>query len=483
MLIFCFDSIRPQAALKTMEIRKIGKPKGLLPEITKKRVAAYARVSTHDENQLDSLSAQRRYYETFINDKNEWIYAGVYYDEGITGTSCTHREAFQKMISDCEQGKIDMIITKSISRFARNTVDTIKTIRRLKSINVGVFFEKENIWTLDSKGEFVLTLMAGFAQEEARSLSENTAWGIRRRMESGKYWVAYSRFIGYGPGFEIEDDGADVVRRIFKYTIQGYSSTRIASLLEESGILTPANGTHWHGSTVMSILKNEKYKGDALSQKYFIEDFLTKKKIKNCGELPQYYVTGGHEPIIPPELFDYTQEVLDLSNRLNIRKCGSTLMSNKLICGKCGASYGPHYIHSNDKYAYVFWQCRNRFKKSIYCKNAAFRDKDLPILWSDVLVTVLKKYPGVVRYARETLFEIVGDESRQEKITELLSQLSGEKIMEVDMDEVAMLVEYLTVYDDEVEIRLFGGKTINMTLDRFKNRKKSIKKKVRINEQ
>ena len=227
-----------------------------------------------------------------------------------------------------------------------------------KSINVGVFFEKENIWTLDSKGEFVLTLMAGFAQEEARSLSENTAWGIRRRMESGKYWVAYSRFVGYGPGFEIEDDGADVVRRIFKYTIQGYSSTRIASLLEESGILTPANGTHWHGSTVMSILKNEKYKGDALSQKYFIEDFLTKKKIKNRGELPQYYVTGVHEPIIPPELFDYTQEVLNLSNKLNIRKCGSTLMSNKLICGKCGASYGLHYIHSNDKYGLIETVCQ-----------------------------------------------------------------------------------------------------------------------------
>ena len=147
--IFCCDSIRLQAALKIMEIRKIDKPKGILPEITKKRVAAYARVSTHDEDQLDSLSAQRSYYETLINGKREWIYAGVYYDEGITGTSYAHREAFQRLISDCERGKVDMIITKSISRFARNTVDTIEIIRRLKSINVGVFFEKENIWTLD----------------------------------------------------------------------------------------------------------------------------------------------------------------------------------------------------------------------------------------------------------------------------------------------------------------------------------------------
>lgn len=454
-----------------MEIRKIEKPKGMLPQITKKRVAAYARVSTHDEVQLDSLSAQRSHYETLIKGKSEWIYAGVYYDEGITGTSYAHREAFQRMISDCEQGKIDMIITKSISRFARNTVDTIEIIRRLKSINVGVFFEKENIWTLDSKGEFVLTLMAGFAQEEARSLSENTAWGIRRRMESGKYWVAYSRFIGYGPGFEIEDGGAAIVRRIFKYTIQGYSSTKIARLLEENGIPAPMNGACWHESTVMSILRNEKYKGDALSQKQFIGDFLTKKRIKNRGQLPQYYVTGGHKPIIPPELFDYVQELLDMGSRLNIRRSGCTLMSNKIICGKCGASYGPKPIHSNDKYAHVLWQCRNRFKKDVYCRNIHFHERDILMLWGDVLAGIQEKHPGVKRYVRGVLLRIVGEESRQKIINDSMRKFPDKGTMAVDMDEVAMLVEYLLVNDYEVEIRLFGGKIINMTLDKFKNRR------------
>ena len=469
--IFCCYSIRLQAALKTMEITKIDKPKGMLPQITKKRVAAYARVSTHDEDQLDSLSAQRSHYETLIKGKSEWIYAGVYYDEGITGTSYAQREAFQRMISECEQGKIDMIITKSISRFARNTVDTIEIIRRLKSINVGVFFEKENIWSLDSKGEFVLTLMAGFAQEEARSLSENTAWGIRRRMESGKYWVAYSRFIGYGPGFEIEDDGAAIVRRIFKYTIQGYSSTKIARLLEENGIPAPMNGTCWHESTVMSILHNEKYKGDALSQKQFIGDFLTKKRIKNRGQLPQYYVTGGHKPIIPPELFDYVQELLDIESRLNIRKSGCNLMSNKLICGKCGASYGPKPIHSNDKYAHVIWQCRNRFKKGVCCRNLHFHERDIPMLWSAVCAEILKKHPGVKRCVRETLLRFVDDESRKKKIIELLRQFPSRETVTVDMEEIAILIEYVDVYDYQLQIHLFGGKAINMTLSAFGKRK------------
>lgn len=456
-----------------MEIRKIETPKGMLPQITKKRVAAYARVSTHNEDQLDSLFAQRSHYETLIKGKREWIYAGVYYDEGITGTSYAHREAFQRMISDCEQGKVDMIITKSISRFARNTVDTIEIIRRLKSINVGVYFEKENIWTLDSKGEFVLTLMAGFAQEEARSISENTAWGIRRKMESGKYWVAYTKYIGYGPGFEIEDDGAAIVRRIFKYALQGYSSTKIARLLEENGIPTPRNGTCWHESTVMSILRNEKYKGDALLQKQFIGNFLTKKRIKNRGELPQYYVTGGHKPIIPPELFDYVQELLDLCNRLKIRRSGCSLMSNKLICGKCGASYGPKPIHSNDKFAHVIWQCRNRFKKGVSCRNIHFHERVIPVLWGEVLAETLKRYPDVKRYVRDVLLKIVDEESRQKKIIDLLRQFPDEGTMEVDIDEVAILVEYLTVNDEKVEIHLFGGKTINMTLDKFKNRRRN----------
>ena len=453
-----------------MKIKKIEKHQGLLPSVTKLRVAAYARVSTSEKEQLDSLATQIRHYEKFIKEKDSWLYVGIYYDEGITGTSYSHRRGFLTMINDCEQGKIDMIITKSISRFARNTVDTIETIRRLKAIGVEVFFEKENIWTLDSKSEFVLTLMAGFAQEEVRSLSENTAWGIRRRMEAGKYWVAYSNFLGYGPGFVIEEDGAEVVRFIFKSTIQGYSRHRITKMLEKRGVESPGHKKRWHASTVLAILKNEKYKGDALSQKQFTKNFLTKEKVKNKGELPQYYVKGGHEPIITPVLFDYVQELLVAESKKNFYYSGSTLMSSKLICGKCGCIFGPKPIHSNDRYAHTVWECRNRYKKDVRCKNYYFEDKDLAKLWSAVLSEILERYSKVKKMVHSMFETIIDDKDRLEGIALWLQNFPVAIPTEIEMEEVAMLIEYLTITDEEIEIRLFGGKTLNMVMPPFGKR-------------
>lgn len=470
---FCNDTIHRQAALKRMKIEKIEKPKGIFPTVTKLRVAAYARVSTSEKDQLDSLAAQIHYYEKNIREKSSWVYSGIYYDEGITGTSYSRREGFQRMISDCEHGKIDMIITKSISRFARNTVDTIETVRKLKATGVGVFFEKENIWTLDSKGEFVLTLMAGFAQEEVRSLSENTAWGIRRRIEAGKYWVAYSKFLGYGPNFIIEEDGAEVVRFIFKSTIQGYSRYRVTRMLEERGIDSPGHKKRWHISTINGILQNEKYKGDALSQKQFTESFLTKKRVKNRGELPRYYVTGGHEPIIAPVLFDYVQELLAAEDEKDFRRSGCTLMSNKLICGKCGGSFGPKPIHSNDKYAHISWECRNKYKKGVRCKNRFFNDKDLPTLWALVLSEVLRKHPKTKKNVRAVFETIIVDEERLRCIDLWIQHFPAVVPSEIEMDEVAMFIECLTIDDDEIEIRLFGGKIQNMSLPLFEKRRRS----------
>lgn len=202
-------------------VYKIEKPFAL-PEVKRKvRTAVYARVSTRTDEQLESLAAQKEYYENLVMNNPEWTLAGIYVDEGITGTSCKKREQFKSMIADCKAGKIDQIITKSLSRFARNTVDTIENIRMLKLLGIGIWFEKEKIWTLDGKGEFVLTLMAGFAQQEAQSLSENTTWGIRKRMAAGKYSVGYKNFLGYGRGFVIEEDGAYTVKLIFKLFLQG----------------------------------------------------------------------------------------------------------------------------------------------------------------------------------------------------------------------------------------------------------------------
>lgn len=446
-----------------MKINKIEKSKNQLRNNVLKRVAAYARVSTTFEEQLGSLKAQIEYYEKLIMGNKEWVFSGIYYDEGITGTSYAHREGFQKMIRDCELGKIDMIITKSISRFARNTLDTIKTVRKLKELNIGVYFEKENIWSLDPKAEFVLTLMAGFAQEEVRSLSVNTAWGLRKRMEAGKYWVTYTRFLGYGPGFEIEEDGANIIRFIFKSTIQGYSRYKVSQLLDEKGVETPGHKQSWHASTINSILQNEKYKGDALCQKSFVEDFLTKKRVKNRGELPKYYVTGGHSAIITPVLFDYVQELLDAEKIMNFRKSGNSIMSSKLICGKCGKLYGRRIIRSNDKYRHVVWECRNKYKKEIRCKNIFFHEKDIPILWNKILSEGLKRNPSSKIIVEMILEKIVKEKDRLIKINAWLRKFPKNS-KSIEMDEVAILVEYITVDEQKMEVRMFGGKTFNMTI-------------------
>lgn len=264
------------------------------------RVAAYVRVSTDLAEQTTSFEAQRDYYEKKIKENPEWVLAGIYADEGKSGTSYIHRAEFNRMMEDCRQGKSDMILTKSISRFARNTVDALNYIRELKSLNIGVSFERENIWTLDSKGEFLITLLTSLAQEESRSISENTAWGKRKAFADGKYSVAFSRFLGYDRGqnkneFVVNPTQARIVRLIYRMFLQGYSTYKISQFLTKWGIKAPAGKDEWHTSSVVSILQNEKYKGDALLQKSFTRDFLARKREKNKGELPQYYVQDGEK--------------------------------------------------------------------------------------------------------------------------------------------------------------------------------------------
>ena len=279
------------------------------------RVAAYARVSTDHEDQETSLSAQTEYYRKKITEHPGWEFVEIYVDDGISGLSTKHREGFNRMVEDCLARRIDLILTKSISRFARNTVDTVTTIRKLKDSGVGVYFEKENIFTTDSKGEFLLTIMSSLAQEESRSISENVTWGQRKRMADGKVSIAYGRFLGYDKGPEkytmlVNEEQARIVRRIFYMFLQGYTPHTMAGLLTADGVPTPGGCKAWNQQTIRRILSNEKYKGDALLQKEFTVDYLQKKVKKNEGELPQYYVKEDHEPIISPWLFDYVQKRL-----------------------------------------------------------------------------------------------------------------------------------------------------------------------------
>ena len=420
-----------------------------------KKVAAYARVSTYNDEQLNSLEAQKDYYEKKIMDNPSWVLAGIYVDEGITGTSYRHRAEFQRMIEDCKQGKIDMVLTKSVSRFARNTVDALNVIRELKKIGVGVFFERENVWTLDSKGEFLITLLTSLAQEEARAISENTAWGLRKRFADGKYAVGYKYFLGYNAGFVINEEQAVFVRLIFRMYIQGYSAYKISQFLQRWEIKSPAGNDRWHSSSVMSILKNEKYKGDALLQKAFTVDFLTKKAKKNEGELPQYYVHEGHEPIVDEVVFDYTQTLI--ASRISSGRekySGITPASSFLRCGICGAWYRPKPEHSNDKYRKVVMMCHNRFKKPLYCKNTRILQSELPNIFTEIACRVYKKYPKI-KNTLQSIFLNLG----------IVAEIKFKKSYIKDIQDISIIVSSATVFPNRIlKIELIDGSRMKIKL-------------------
>lgn len=340
--------------------------------LSNRKVAAYARVSTDMEEQLTSYEAQVRYYTDYIKSRDDWEFAGVYTDEGITGTSTKHRNGFKQMVKDALDGKIDLIITKSVSRFARNTVDSLTTIRQLKEHGVECYFEKENIWTFDGKGELLLTIMSSIAQEEARSISENCTWGQRRRFADGKVSVPFKSFLGYDRGEDgnlvVNEEQAKLVRRIYGMYLRGQSAYAIARILNDESISTPTGRGKWYMSTVKSILTNEKYKGDALLQKTYTDDFLTKRKKINNGEVQQYYVKNNHEAIIEPKIFDSVQKMMQTATKGKNRQSSISIFSSKIKCGECGSWYGSKVWHSNDKYRRVIWQCNHKFDNDKKCE-------------------------------------------------------------------------------------------------------------------
>lgn len=328
----------------------------------KRKVAGYARVSTDQKEQATSYEAQMRYYRNYIHSREDWEFVGMYSDDGITATNTKRRDGFNLMINDALSDKIDLIITKSISRFARNTVDSLTTIRKLKDKGVEVYFEKENIWTLDSKGELLITIMSSLAQEESRSISENTTWGKQKQFANGKGSVGYSWFLGYDKDFKINEEQAHTVRFIYKLFISGLSLYAITKELVNRGIKLPSGKDAWYISTVKSILTNEKYRGDALLQKQFTTDFLQKTRKTNNGEIPQYYVEEHHEAIIPPSQFDFVQAELAHREKGG-RYSGVSIFSNKIKCGECGCWYGTKVWHSKDKYRRIIYRCNGKYSK------------------------------------------------------------------------------------------------------------------------
>lgn len=437
------------------------------------RVAAYARVSTDHEEQQTSLAAQMDYYTKLIQAKPGWVFVGIYVDDGISGLGTRNRNGFNRLISDCLEGRIDLVLTKSISRFARNTVDSVSTIRMLKEKGVGVYFEKENIFTLDSKGEFLLTIMSSLAQEESRSISENISWGQRKRFADGKMSLAYGRFLGYDKGKEkyqmvVNEDQAAVVRQIFFLYIKGFSTHRIAKMLEAASIPAPGGGPNWGHSVVRSILSNEKYKGDALLQKQFTVDFLTRKLKVNEGELPQYYITEDHEAIISPWLFDYVQGITARRhNEKDEKYSGVSVFTSKITCGICGASYGPKPWHSTT-YNNIVWQCRNRHRKEAKCRGPHIYNQLLMYLTHD-LARKLAFKRKVINEVADLVISVVGAE-RTEAIRQWVAGFKYRDTwtMASDVEDLAIIIDDILVSPDRVlSITLLDGKKEKYCLPQY----------------
>ncbi len=409
-------------------------------KVKKLRVAAYCRVSTETEEQNSSYEVQVAHYTEFIKKNAEWEFAGIFADDGISGTNTKKREEFNRMIDECMEGNIDLVITKSISRFARNTLDCLKYIRQLKDKNISVFFEKENINTMDAKGEVLLTIMASLAQQESQSLSQNVKLGLQYRYQQGKVQVNHNRFMGYTKDEEgnliIVPEEAEIIKRIYREYLEGKSLAGIGRDLEKDGILTAAGKPRWRPETIKKILLNEKYIGDALLQKTFTVDFLTKKRVKNEGHVPQYYVENSHEAIIPKELFLQSQEELHRRNNIytgadkNKRLYSSKYaLSTITFCGDCGDIYRRVYWNIRGRKEFV-WRCVTRIEQGPEtCKNRTVKEGDLYDAVMTAINRLLAGGDNMIRTLEENIHAVIGD-TTEYKISEI-NVLLEEKQKEV----------------------------------------------------
>lgn len=368
-------------------------PKPEAVQVSKRqlRVAAYCRVSTDDEEQLTSYEAQKNYYTDKIMTNKEWTMAGIFADEGITGTSARKRPEFLRMIRQCKQGKIDIILTKSISRFARNTVDCLNYIRALKELGIAVIFEKENINTLEADSEILITMLGAFAQSESESISSNVRWGKRQAMKEGKATIQYRYFYGYRKGAdgkpEIIPEQAEVVRKIYDLFLSGTSIRGVKDYLEQHNIRNIDGELKWARNAINSILTNEKYCGDVLLQKTYIDDCINKKVKKNTGQLPMYLVQNHHVGIISREIFGAAQTELarrsagKSPSKKNAptgrsRYSSKYALTDRLYCDECGTRYQRCTWRNHDGSKRIVWRCVSRVDYGHkYCHNSPTLDE------------------------------------------------------------------------------------------------------------
>ena len=432
-------------------------------EAPKLRVAAYCRVSTDSDEQETSYDAQVSHYTEYIQKNPEWELAGIFADDGISGTNTKKRDEFNRMIDECMAGNIDMIITKSISRFARNTLDCLQYIRQLKDKNIPVYFEKESINTMDAKGEVLITIMASLAQQESQSLSQNVKLGLQYRYQQGKVSVNHNRFLGYSKDNDgkliIDAEQSEVVKRIYREYLEGLSMDKIASGLEADHILTGAGKEKWHTSTINKILRNEKYMGDALLQKTYTTDFLTKKRIKNTGIVPQYYVEDDHPPIIPKEIFMQVQEELVRRRVVHKSPTGKKrtyscnhCFAQMIFCSECGELY--RRVHwNNHGCKSIVWRCISRLEPSEAESNCTNRTVNEAVL-EDATVKALNR---ILRGRKEFLAQLQENVARAVVTTDTLSpegiQLRLEDLQKELLRKVEGGKDYNAITDEMVRLQ------------------------------
>ena len=411
-------------------MRKISKIEPTMPAVAaKKKVAGYARISMESERMHHSLSAQISYYNALIQKKPEWEFAGVYADDGISGTGTAKRSEFLRMLADCEAGKIDIILTKSIQRFARNTVDLLETVRHLKNIGVEVRFEKENINSMSGDGELMLSILASFAQEESRSISENVKWGTRKRFEQG---IPNGHFQIYGYRWEgdhlvVEPEEAKIVKMIFDDFLKGLSAESTEKKLEEMGVKS-FKGVHFSNSSIRQILSNITYTGNFLFQKEYVTDPITGKSKINRGELPQYWVENTHEAIIPLETYQAVQAERQRRRELGVLanwSINTSCFTSKIKCPLCGKSYrrsGKRQRKDPDEVYYI-WLCRTKSEKGAKsCSAKSIPEKKLKAVCAEVLdlevfdeTVFTEKIQQIVVHGEDTLEFHFKDETIQQR--------------------------------------------------------------------
>lgn len=397
----------------------------------KKRVCAYCRVSTDSREQQNSFSAQLKYYKTLIEDQEDWQFAGIYADEARSGTKLQKRDDFLRMMKDCEDGKIDMVITKSVTRFARNTVDSIQAIRRLKELGIAVFFEKEHINSLSEKREQMLTILSSLAQGESESISTNNKWAAVKRFQDGTFILgtpAYGYTKDENGELILQEEEAAVVRHIFREYLNGKGTYVIAKDLSEAGIPTIRSAEKWQDGVVKEILQNPVYTGDLLHQKTLTTEVIPFKRKPNKGQLPQYLIEDNHEPLITREQAEAVMEIFEYRRKQmgvdDLEKYQSRYaFSSKILCGECGSTFRRQKIYIGKPYEKIQWSCHRHIEDSTRCSQKAVREDDIKWAFTVMWNKLISNYTEMLIPLLDTLKKLRIDEQQEQEIGECSNRI------------------------------------------------------------